>query len=337
MAAISLMGAHMKAVIIEQYGDDSVLKLCELAPPADAEVLVQVAWAGLNYVDIYQREGRYPGTSLPHPLGIEAAGTVIQAQAASGFRPGDRVAVTTGVRGAYAEQLAVPAAHLLHVPAQLSLQQACAVIEHGLTADILLHDVARLQHAQTVLVHAAAGGVGGLLIQLLKRRGLRVLATVSSAEKAQWVNGTGAEAIIYGQNSGPEQDWLTQVMQKTEGRGVDVVFDSVGLTTFTQSLAALAVCGHLVLFGAASGVVEPVSPGELAKKSATLSRPVMPHYLRDPAILRERAARLFREMIEGQLQVRIDTVFPLEQAVQAQRRLASRLSQGKILLRVAGE
>lgn len=324
----------MKAALVLTHGGPEQIEVLEVAAPVagPAQVLVRLAWAGLNFVDIYQREGRYPGLSLPWPLGLEGSGTVAAlGPGVTDWAVGDRVAFTTGAQGSYAELIAVPEAHLVRVPAGTSLQTACAAIEQGLTAWMLAHEVARLGPGQSALVHAAAGGVGGLLVQLLRQRGLRVLGTVSSATKAEWLASIGVEPVRYDEG----RDWPADVLASTQGRGVDLVFDSVGATTFDQSLKVLARRGHLVLFGAASGPVEPVSPLALMAKSATLTRPVLPHYLEGAQALRARSAALFESIAKGALQVRVHAVLPLAQAAQAQQLLASRSTQGKLLLQIA--
>lgn len=333
----------MKAVEISEYGNATVLKVHEYPDFSDdahaiqstlnaEKVLVDVHWAGVNFVDIYQREGRYPGTELPLRLGIEGSGVVRIAADNSGFKAGQRVAFTTGVQGTYASQIWVPEANVVLVPDAISLKVACAAIEHGLTADMLVNDVAHLSAGQTVLVHAAAGGVGGILVQLLKQKDVRVIGTVSSASKAAWLTSIGVEAVRYD----GAHDWLDAVKKMTKQRGVDVVFDSVGQATFQSSLDILALRSHLILFGAASGIVEPVSPSALMKKSATLTRPVLPHYIGDQDALRARASRLFKSIDQASLQIRLDSIFELENVSEAHELLESRRSSGKILLRVNG-
>lgn len=319
----------MKAIIVEQFGGPDQLALRELAAPA-GEIIVKAAWAGINFVDIYQREGRYPGVSLPLPMGIEGAGVIASAPAGSGWQIGERVAYTTGVQGSYAEQLAVPHNSLLRVPDALSLRDACAAIEHGLTAIMLTEKVARLPSQGSVLVHAAAGGVGGWLVQLLVAHGLTVFGTTSSADKAAWLTSVGAHALRYDEG----QDWPAVVLDKTGGRGVDVVFDSVGKSTFAHSLQLVAPCGHVVLFGAASGQPEPVDVLQLMRKSITLTRPVLPHYMSTPATLQAAAAAVFRHLQDGSVHLRIHQDYALADAAQAHRALASRATQGKLLLRI---
>lgn len=319
----------MKAIIVEQFGGPGQLRLQDVAAPA-GEVIVNAAWAGVNFVDIYQREGRYPGVRQPLAMGIEGTGVIASAPAGSGWRSGERVAYTTGVQGSYAEQVAVPVANLIRVPDQVSLRDACAAIEHGLTAIMLVDEVARLPQSGSVLVHAAAGGVGGWLVQLLAARGLTVFGTASSASKADWLLSVGAQAIRYDHGT----DWAAQVLDKTRGRGVDVVFDSVGKATFTHSLDVVATRGHVILFGAASGQPEPVDVLQLMRKSITLTRPILPHYMNTPAALQSNADKVFQYLTDGTVKLRIHAQYPLADVAQAHAALAERGTQGKLLLAI---
>lgn len=310
------------AIVLDRFGGPEVLQLQHLPlPRADAsQAVVRIAHAGVNFVDLYQREGRYPGLSLPWRLGLEAAGEVVEVAPDAGFAVGDRVAFTTGVQGAYAGHLAVPLDHLVPVPEALPLRDAAAALEHGLTAAMLLDDVARLPAGAPVLVHAAAGGVGGWLVQWLLARGHPVFGTVSNTAKADWLRGLGAVPLL------ADSDWAQAAA------GVAVVFDSVGRDTFAGSLAALHTGGHLVLFGAASGQPDPVEVTALMAKSLTLTRPVLPHFLPDATRRRARAAAVFEAVLTGAVQLRIDAEFPLADAARAHQRLASRTTQGKLLL-----
>lgn len=310
------------AIVLDRFGGPEVLQLQQLPlPRADAsQAVVRIAHAGVNFVDLYQREGRYPGLSLPWRLGLEAAGEVVEVAPGSGFAVGDRVAFTTGVQGAYAGHLAVPLDHLVPVPEALPLREAAAALEHGLTAAMLLDDVARLPAGAPVLVHAAAGGVGGWLVQWLLARGHPVFGTVSNTAKADWLRGLGAVPLL------ADSDWAQAAA------GVAVVFDSVGRDTFAGSLAALRTGGHLVLFGAASGQPDPVEVTALMAKSLTLTRPVLPHFLPDATRRRARAAAVFEAVLTGAVQLRIDAEFPLADVARAHQRLASRTTQGKLLL-----
>lgn len=310
------------AIVLDRFGGPEVLQLQALPRPrADgAHAVVRIAHAGVNFVDLYQREGRYPGLALPWRLGLEGAGEIVEVAPEAGFSVGDRVAFTTGVQGAYAGHLAVPLDHLVPVPAALPLREAAAALEHGLTAAMLLDDVARLPTGAPVLVHAAAGGVGGWLVQWLVARGHPVFGTVSNAAKADWLQGLGAKPLR------ADGDWAQAAA------GVAVVFDSVGRDTFAGSLAALRTGGHLVLFGAASGQPDPVDVTALMAKSLTLTRPVLPHFLPDAARRRERAATVFSAVLSGAVQLRIHAEFPLADAARAHELLASRTTQGKLLL-----
>ncbi|MFZ6723282.1 quinone oxidoreductase family protein [Undibacterium sp. Ji49W] len=319
----------MQAIIINQFGGPEQLRLQEVDAPG-GDIIVQAAWAGVNFVDIYQREGGYPGVKQPWPMGIEGTGIITHAPVGSGWKAGERVAYTTGVQGSYAEQVAVPAANLIRVPDDVSLRDACAAIEHGLTAIMLADDVARLPVSGAVLVHAAAGGVGGWLVQLLVARGLTVFGTASSAAKAAWLSSVGAVPVRYDGDA----DWLASVLDQTGGRGVDVVFDSVGKSTFTHSLQLVATRGHVILFGAASGQPDPVDVLQLMRKSITLTRPVLPHYVDTPARLQAHAAAVFRHIADGTVQLRIHATYPLSDAALAHRALADRGTQGKLLLSI---
>lgn len=310
------------AIVLDRFGGPEVLQLREIDPPTvtPGHARVRLAYAGVNFVDTYQREGRYPGVQLPWRLGLEGAGTIAEVAPGQGFAVGDRVAFTTGVQGAYASDALVPLAHLVSVPTGIGLREAAAALEHGLTAAMLLDDVARLRAGEPVLVHAAAGGVGGWLVQWLVARGHPVFGTVSSESKAEWLRSVGAQPLL------TTQDWVQAA------RGVHVVFDSVGRDSFAGSLEALRVGGHLVLFGAASGQPEPVDVLSLMKKSLTLTRPVLPHFLPDAATLRRRAATVFEAVQSGAVPLRIHAEFPLADAAEAHRLLASRATQGKLLL-----
>ena len=323
----------MQAIVVKRHGGAEVLEYLAV-PDASApdKVMVELHFAGVNFVDIYQREGRYPGVSLPLRLGIEGSGIVRQAPSDSEWRSGDRVAFCTGTSGAYAEQLAVAPEHLVRVPDELSLKTAAAVLEQGLTAMVLADDV-MFVGTSIALVHAAAGGVGGLLTQILLAKGLRVLGTVSTQAKAEWLVARGAEPILY---SDSNADWLAEVRAKTADVGVDVVFDSVGRTTIDASFEALSPRAQLVLFGSASGQVPAVEIAKLMRKSATLIRPVMPHFLPDAETLRRHAARLFERIANSELVVRVHAVLPLAHAAVAHELLSGRGTQGKLLLKPNG-
>ncbi len=319
----------MKAIIVEQFGGPEQLRLQDVATPV-GEVIVNAAWAGINFVDIYQREGRYPGVKEALAMGIEGTGIIASAPAGSDWKAGDRVAYTTGVQGSYAEQVAVAATNLIRIPDHVSLRDACAAIEHGLTAIMLIDEVARLPQTGSVLVHAAAGGVGGWLVQMLVARGLSVFGTASSASKADWLRSIGVHPVRYDDGA----DWMADVLDKTRGRGVDVVFDSVGKATFGQSLELVATRGHVILFGAASGQPDPVDILQLMRKSITLTRLILPHYMNTPVALQASARKVFQYLGDGIVKLRIHGQYALADVASAHRDLAERDTLGKLLLSI---
>lgn len=320
----------MRTIRIHQFGGPEVLSLDEVPrpDPAPGEALVRLEAVGVNFIDVYQRTGQYRG-GLPLTLGQEGAGKVEAVGAGvNEVRPGDRVAYAS-VQGSYADYAVVPAWRLVRIPSGIDVQPAAAAMLQGMTAHYLTHSTYVVQAGQTALVHAAAGGVGLLLVQILKRRGAQVLGTVSTEEKARLARGAGAdEVILYSQ-----ADFELEVRRLTDGRGVDVVFDSVGRDTFDKSLNCLRPRGMLVLFGQSSGAVPPFDPQILnAKGSLFLTRPTLAHYTADGDELHRRAGDLFAWMQAGELQVRIDRTFPLSEAPDAQRYLEARQSKGKVLL-----
>ncbi|MBI4544982.1 MAG: quinone oxidoreductase [Gemmatimonadetes bacterium] len=320
----------MRAVRVSEHGGPEVLRLEELPlpQPGAGEARVRIALAGVNYIDVYQRTGLYP-QNLPFTPGSEAAGVVDAVGArVTGVHPGDRVAYATTL-GSYAEYAIVPAASLVPVPEGIDLAAAAALLLQGLTAHYLTQTTVPLQPGQTVLVHAAAGGVGLLLVQLARRRGARVLATVSTEAKAELARSAGAaEAVLY-----TREDFPTAARRFTGGRGLDVVYDGVGRSTFEGSLDSLRPRGMLVLYGQASGAVPPLDPLLLARKgSLFLTRPVLGDYLRDRAELLDRARDLFGWLEAGEVRVRIDRVLPLAEAAEAHRLLEARSTAGKLLL-----
>ncbi len=320
----------MRAIRISQTGGPDVLHLEDIPrpQPGEGEVLVKIEAAGLNFVDIYQRAGLYK-MSLPFTLGQEGAGTVeAVGPQVTDVRPGDRVAYTN-VLGAFAEYAVVPAKRLVPVPPTLDLRIAAAVMLQGMTAHYLATSTFPLQQGQTALVHAAAGGVGQLLVQIARQRGAHVIGTAGTAEKAQLARSLGAEQVIlYDQ-----EDFAAAVRRLTDGQGVDVVYDSVGKATFDKSLDCLHPRGYLVLFGQSSGPVPPVDLQVLnAKGSLFVTRPTLANYVAERHELLARTNDLFTWIAEDQLQVRIDRTFPLSQLAQAQEYMAGRHTQGKVLL-----
>jgi NADPH:quinone reductase len=319
----------MRAVRIHQFGGPEALSLDEVPQPepGHGEARVKIAAAGVNFIDTYHRKGLYP-LQLPLTLGQEGAGTVDAVGAGvTEVRPGDRV--YSNVQGSDAEYAIVPVAKLVSVPAGVSFEQAGAAMLQGLTAHYLSHSTYPLRPGDTALIHAAAGGVGALLVQMAKRRGARVLATVSNDEKAQIARDSGADEVIFY----TRDDFAAETKRLTGGRGVDVVYDSVGKTTFDQSLTCLRPRGYLVLYGQSSGPVPPMDPQVLnARGSLFLTRPTLGHYIATRDELLQRTGDMFGWIAAGELVVRVDKTFPLGQAADAHRYLEDRQTKGKVLL-----
>ncbi|HEY0797410.1 MAG TPA: quinone oxidoreductase [Acidisarcina sp.] len=321
----------MKAIEITTTGDPDVLRFAELRAPVagPGSALVRVHAAGVNFIDVYHREGRYKA-ALPFVPGMEGAGTIeaLGTGAAEGFCVGDRVA-WCGVMGSYAELAVVPLEKLIAVPEGVGLKDAAAVMLQGMTAHYLTRSTYALKAGDTALVHAAAGGVGLLLTQMASQLGARVIATVSTEEKAALVLEAGAsDVILY-----TECDFEVETKHLTAGRGVDVVYDSVGKTTFDKSLNCLRPRGLLVLFGGSSGAVPPFDLIQLsAKGSLFITRPSLQHYTQTREELVERAEDVLGCVQAGKLKVRIGHTYPLANAAQAHRDLEGRKTTGKILL-----
>lgn len=320
----------MNAIRVHEVGGPEVMRHEELPAPAPGagDALIRLEAVGVNFVDIYQRSGLYRMT-LPFTPGSEAAGVVEAVGAGvTTVRPGDRVAYA-GVLGAYATHALVPAARLVPIPDGVDARTAAAVMLQGMTAHYLTHSTYPLKAGDTALIHAAAGGVGLLFVQMARMRGARVIGTVSTEAKAALAREAGAdEVILYTQ-----QDFEAEVKRLTDGRGVQVVYDSVGRTTFDKSLNCLAPRGYLVSFGQSSGPVPPLDPQVLSQKgSLFLTRPTMAHYILTREELLARAGDVLGWVRSGRLTVRIDRTFPLAQAAEAHRYLASRQSAGKLLL-----
>jgi NADPH:quinone reductase len=320
----------MLAIRPTHTGGPEVMTPVELPTPAPGpgEVLVRVAAAGVNFIDIYQRTGQY-AVPLPILLGSEGAGLVEAVGSPdTGFAPGDRVAWAS-VPGSYATHVVAPAERLVPVPAGLGLPLAAAAMLQGMTAHYLAHATYRVGPADTCLVHAAAGGVGLLLCQMARRAGARVIGTVSTDEKAALARGAGADEIILY----TRDDFAVETRRITAGRGVDVVYDSVGRTTFDKSLACLRPRGMMVLFGQSSGAVPPLELQVLAQKgSLFITRPTLQHYVASRAELLERAGAVLEAVARGELTVRVGATFPLADAARAHEKLAGRETAGKVLL-----
>ena len=318
------------AVRIRRTGGPEVLEVTEVdaGEPGPGELLVDVAAAGVNYIDTYQRSGIYK-LDLPATLGQEGAGTVTAVgDGVSGFAAGDRVA-WQGVLGGYTQQARVPARSAVRIPEGVSEEVAAATLLQGVTAHYLVRSTYEVKDGDTILVHAAAGGVGLLLVQLAKARGARGIGTVSTAEKEALAREAGADDVIrYDQ-----VEFADEVRKLTDGEGVAAVYDGVGKSTFDGSLASLRVRGFLVLFGAASGPVPPVDPQRLnAAGSLYLTRPTTTHYLRTREELDWRAGELFDGVTSGQLNIRIGGRYPLTEAAKAHEDLQARRTTGKLLL-----
>lgn len=289
---------------------------------------LRVEAAGLNFIDVYKRNGLYP-VKLPHTLGQEAAGVVTAVgEGVTGFKVGDRIG-SAAVNGAYAEEALVAAAQAVAVPASVKLDLAAAVLLQGMTAHYLACDTFPLKAGDTALVHAAAGGVGLLLVQIAKKRGARVLATVGDDEKAKLAREAGADAVcVY-----TRENFTAAARAFTDGRGVDVVYDGVGKATFEGSLDSLRPRGMMVSYGNSSGAAAPFSPLVLSQKgSLFLTRPTLNHYTATPAELQARAGELFGWMADGSLKVRVGARHPLPEAAEAHRALEGRRTTGKVLL-----
>jgi NADPH2:quinone reductase len=320
----------MKAIQILKTGGPDVLNLSELAmpEPKEGEALIRVEASGVNFIDTYFREGRYPAT-LPYTLGQEAAGTVeAVGVCVTEVKVGDRVA-WCGVPGTYAEYAAAPSGRLVKIPSELSTDQAAAALLQGMTAHYLTHSTYAIQRGDTVLVHAGAGGMGLLLTQIAKMRGARVITTVSTEEKAALSRAAGAdEVILY--NDVPFDE---EVKRLTDEAGLPVVYDSVGKTTFEQSLKSLRPRGLVALYGGASGAVPPFDLIRLSTMgSLFVTRPTLKDYIATRGDLEWRARDVFGWVADGSLKVRMEHTYPLAEAAQAHRDLEGRKTTGKVLL-----
>jgi NADPH2:quinone reductase len=326
----------MKAIQVLEPGGPDQLKLVDVPVPAPGpgEALVRIAAIGVNYIDVYFRTGLYP-SGIPISIGMEAAG-VVEALGPAGAEPRPQGTVTVGERvayamsrGSYAEYAVVPSRLLVRMPPGIDFSQAAAVMLQGMTAHYLTHSTFALSPSDAALVHAAAGGTGLLLIQMAKMRGARVIGTTSTRQKADLARQAGAdEVILY-----TEQDFEAEVRRLTGGRGVDVVYDSVGASTFLQSLNSLRPRGMMVSFGNASGAVPPIQPLILSQKgSLFLTRPTLSHYTATAEELHWRAGDVLGWVASGKLKLRIHRTYALSEAPQAHRDLEGRATSGKLLL-----
>ena len=320
----------MKAIQVQKHGGPEVLTLVDIPVPTPKpnEAVVKIAASGINFIDVYFREGRYPATP-PFLNGQEAAGTITEVGAeVKSLKAGDRVAYTN-VLGSYAEYAAVPAERLVRVPDSVKPEQAAAAMLQGMTAHYLVNSTYPLKKGETALVHAAAGGVGLLLVQMAKQIGARVIGTAGTAEKMRLALDAGADEMI----NYREQDFEAETKRLTAGKGLDVVYDGVGQATFDQGLNVLRPRGYMVLFGASSGAVAPIDPIKLAQKgSLFLTRPSLAHYIASRDELERRSADVLGMVANGKLKLRIEHVYKLQDAQQAHRDLEARRTSGKLLL-----
>lgn len=320
----------MKAIQVNQPGGPEALIVTDLPvpEPKSNEAVVKLSAAGVNFIDVYHREGRYK-VPLPFVPGQEGAGVVTAvASDVKSLKPGDRVA-WSGQLGGYAEYAAIPADRLVSIPAGVTDQQASAAMLQGMTAHYLSHDTYQLKRGETALVHAAAGGVGLLLVQMAHNIGARVIATVSTDAKAKLAREAGADDIILY----TQQDFEAETRRLTDGKGVHVVYDSVGKTTFEKGLNILRPRGMMALFGGSSGAVPPFDPIVLSQKgSLFLTRPTLNHYIATREELVDRSAAVFAMIAAGKLKLRIEHTYPLTEAQRAHRDLEGRKTTGKLLL-----
>ena len=322
----------MKAIRVSEPGGPESMAIVDVPTPAcgPREALVRVAVSGVNFIDVYFRTGLYPAEK-PIALGNEGAGTVEQIGAeVTAVAPGDQVAWAMS-RGSYAEYAVVPAEQLVKLPAGISFNQAAAAMLQGMTAHYLTRSTFPLKAGDSCLVHAAAGGAGGLIVQMAKSLGARVFGTVSTEAKAAIARENGVDDIILY----TEQDFEAEVKRLTNGRGVDVVYDSVGQTTFDKSLNCLRPRGTLALFGQSSGKVPPFDPNVLnGKGSLFLTRPTLAHHVLTREELLWRAGDVLGAVADGTLRIRIDSLFSMASAADAHRALESRKTVGKLLLTI---
>ncbi|MHA6800422.1 quinone oxidoreductase family protein [Bounagaea algeriensis] len=320
----------MRAIQVREHGGPEVLETAEVTPsePGPRELLVEVTFAGVNFIDTYQRSGLYPMT-LPFTPGVEGAGHVVQAGAdVTEFAAGDRVAWAM-TPGAYAERAVIPADKAVRVPAGVDDRTAAASLLQGMTAHFLVTSTYPVSTGETALVHAAAGGMGLLLTQLVKAAGGNVIGTVSTDEKERIARDNGADEII----RYTEEDVAAEISSLTDGRGVDVVYDGVGKDTFEASLSSLRPRGVLALFGAASGPVPPIDPQRLnSGGSLFLTRPSLAHHILTRTELQWRAGDLWNRIEEGRLRPQIGPSYPLADSARAHRDLEGRRTSGQLLI-----
>ena len=321
----------MKAVVADPTGGPENLQVMELPKPepGEGEALVKIEAIGVNFIDVYFRNGLYKAPERPVRLGSEGAGTIEAVGRGVGMKPGQRVAYAMA-RGSYAEYALVPEKFLVDLPGNVSFDDGAAVMLQGMTAHYLTHSTFPLQPGQICLIHAAAGGAGLLTVQMAKIAGATVIGTCSTEEKAQRAREHGADhMILY-----TEQDFVAEVKRISSGRGVNVVYDSVGKTTFHKSLDCLRPRGMMVSFGQSSGPVGEIDPLLLSQKgSLFLTRPSLANYISDPEELKWRASDIFKWIADGRVRLQIYKVYKLSDAAEAHRDLESRKTTGKLLLK----
>lgn len=319
----------MKAIVVHQFGGPEVLKLeeTEVAKPGRGEVLVRIAMAGVNFIDIYLRRGTFQ-KKLPFIPGLEAAGVIEAVGEGVSFKPGDRVAYLHDP-GSYAELGLARIDHLIPLPQDFSFEQGAAFPLQGMTAHYLIHEFRKPGPGDVVLIHAAAGGMGLLLVQWAHHLGARVIGTVSTEEKAQMAREAGADEVIFY----TKQDFVAEVKRLTNDHGADLIIDGVGKSTFAGNLEAAARRGHVVIFGAASGPADSIMPNALMAKSLTVSGGSLNNYMQTRDEMLQRADAVIKGIKEGWLKLKINRVLPLEKASEAHRLLESRQTVGKVLLK----
>ena len=319
----------MKAIVIDQYGGPEVLKLqdVEIGKPGPGQVLVRLAATGVNFVEVYQRRGTYP-KKLPYIPGSEAAGVVEEVgEGVTLFRAGDRVAYVHEP-GAYAEASLVKADSLIPLPSDFSFEQGAAFPLQGMTAHYLLHEFRKPKQGDVVLIHAAAGGMGLLLVQWARHLGARVIGTVSTEEKSKVAMEAGAtDIILYTQ-----QNFVAETKRLTNGHGADLIIDGVGKMTFAGDLEAAARRGHIIIYGAASGPADAIVPNSLMARSLTLSGGNLSNFLLNRSEMLHRAESVIKGIQEGWLKLTIGKTIPLAQAAEAHRLLENRQTMGKVIL-----
>jgi NADPH2:quinone reductase len=322
----------MKAIRVERQGGPEVLELEDVAPieePGPGQAVLRVVAAGVNFMDVGQRRGTYP-REVPFTPGVEGAGVVESVgEGVTNVKPSDRVAFT-GVPGAYGEAVVADAWRLIPLPDDFTFEQGAAFPLQGMTAHYLIHEFRKPNQGDFVLVHAAAGGMGGLLVQWARHLGATVIGTTSTEEKARTAREQGAEhVIVY-----TDEDFVAETKRITKGHGADLIIDGVAKSTFKGDLEAVAIRGHIVIFGAASGPAEPISPNALMARAVSLSGGSLQNFIRTREELMRRANDVIEGIRQGWLKLNIGAVLPLEQANEAHRLLESRQTQGKLVLSV---